>query len=270
MSKEKLSVVIVAKNEEKAIVDCLKSVKGWADEIIVVDDKSTDKTASLASEYADKVEIKKMEVEGTHRNYAYSLAKNDWVLSLDADETVTEELKKEIDEALDNPNNQNNPGNENKFTAYSIPLRNYIGSYWVRYGGWYPAAKVRLFRKSKFRYEDAGVHPRIFLDGECGHLKKDIIHKGYPDIGHFLGSLNYQTTKEAQKWFEDKRKMSLTRALRKTIDRSFRAYVLKKGYKDGFIGLVVAVFAGLYQFITYAKYRQLKLEALESNEKTKS
>jgi glycosyltransferase involved in cell wall biosynthesis len=256
MSKENLSVVIVAKNEEAAIVECLKSVKGWADEIIVVDDKSTDKTAAIASEYADKVEIKKMEVEGTHRNYAYSIAKNDWVLSLDADETVTEELKAEIDQALDK-------GDE--YNAYSIPLRNYIGSYWVRYGGWYPAAKVRLFRKSKFKYEDAGVHPRIFLEGECGHLSKDIIHKGYPDIGHFLGSLNYQTTKEAQKWFEDKRKMSLARALRKTLDRSFRAYILKRGYKDGFIGLVVGVFAGLYQFITYAKYRQLKLEA---NEKT--
>jgi glycosyltransferase involved in cell wall biosynthesis len=258
MSKENLSVVIVAKNEEAAIVECLKSVKGWADEIIVVDDKSTDKTAAIASEYADKVEIKKMEVEGTHRNYAYSLAKNDWVLSLDADETVTEELKAEIDQALDK-------GDE--FNAYSIPLRNYIGSYWVKYGGWYPAAKVRLFRKSKFKYEDAGVHPRIFLEGECGHLSKDIIHKGYPDIGHFLGSLNYQTTKEAQKWFEDKRKMSLARALRKTLDRSFRAYILKRGYKDGFIGLVVGVFAGLYQFITYAKYRQLKLEANEKANK---
>ena len=111
------------------------------------------------------------------------------------------------------------------------------------------------------------MHPRIFLDGDCGHLTKDIVHRGYPDVGHFLGSLNYQTTKEAQKWFEDKRKMSLTRALRKTLDRSFKAYILKQGYRDGFIGLVVGVFAGLYQFITYAKYRQLKSEA---NEKTKS
>ena len=254
MPKENLSVVIVAKNEEAAIVDCLKSVKGWADEIIVVDDESTDKTVGISAEYADKVEVKKMEVEGTHRNYAYSLSKNDWVLSLDADETVTPELKEEIDKILDM--------NED-YSAYSVPLRNFIGSYWVKYGGWYPAAKVRLFRKSKFKYEDAGVHPRIFLDGECGHLTKDIIHKGYPDVGHFLGSLNYQTTKEAQKWFEDKRKMSLARALRKTLDRSFKAYILKRGYKDGFVGLVVGVFAGFYQFITYAKYRQLKIEANE-------
>ena len=256
MSLLPLSVVVVAKNEEDSIVNCLKSVKFWASEIIVVDDESADKTAVLSKDYADKVIVKKMEVEGTHRNYAYSLSKNDWVLSLDADEIVTPELKEEIDRVL---------SSNNKFTAYSIPLRNYIGSYWVRHGGWYPAAKVRLFKKDKFKYEDAGVHPRIFLDGECGHLKSDIIHKGYPNIGHFLGSLNYQTTKEAQKWFEDKRRMSLVRALRKTIDRSFRSYILKAGYKDGFIGLVVGVFAGLYQFITYAKYHQLKIEAKEEN-----
>jgi glycosyltransferase involved in cell wall biosynthesis len=254
MPKERLTAVIIAKNEEAVIEDCLKSLKGWADEIIVLDDKSTDKTVEIAQAYADKVETRKMMVEGTYRNYAYSLASNDWVLSLDADEQVTAKLKSEIDEVL---------SSDNEYTAYSIPLRNYIGGYWVKHGGWYPAAKVRLFRKSKFKYEDAGVHPRIFLDGECGHLKGDIIHKGYPDIGHFLGSLNYQTTKEAQKWFEDKRKMSLARALRKTLDRSFKAYILKAGYKDGFIGLVVGVFAGLYQFITYAKYRQLKIEAKE-------
>jgi hypothetical protein len=86
----------------------------------------------------------------------------------------------------------------NQFQAYSIPLKNYIGSYWIKHGGWYPAGKLRLFQKSKFRYEEVGVHPRVFLDGICGHLTKDIVHKGYPDLAHFLGSLNYQTTWEAQ------------------------------------------------------------------------
>lgn len=251
-NKLPLSVVIIAKNEEQAIKKALESVKGWADEIVVVDDESTDHTVSVAREYTDKVFTKKMEVEGLHRNYAYSLTSNEWVLSLDADERVTDELKKEIDGIL---------GDGTEYNAFSIPLRNYIGGHWVRYGGWYPAAKVRLFKKDKFRYEDARVHPRIFLEGECGHLKGDIIHRGYPDIGHFLGSLNYQTTLEAQKWYTDKRKMSLARAIRKTADRFLRSYVLKKGFKDGFTGLVVAVFAGLYQFITYAKYRQLKEEA---------
>jgi glycosyltransferase involved in cell wall biosynthesis len=249
-----ISVVVIAKNEEKNIDNCLESVYSWADEIIVVDDESEDKTVERARKFTDKVYVKKMVVEGAHRNYAYSLAKNEWVLSLDADEIVTEELKQEITSAL---------SINTRFNAFSIPLRNYIGHYWVQYGGWYPAAKVRLFKKDKFRYEEVGVHPRIFLQGVCGHLKKDIIHKGYPDIAHFLASLNYQTTKEAQKWLEDKRKMSLSRALRKTIDRFFRAYVLKQGFRDGYIGLVVALFAGLYQFLAYAKYRQLKQDLKE-------
>ncbi len=247
--KKPISVVVITKDEEKNISSCLESVYGWADEIVVVDDESTDRTVEMARKFTDRIFSKKMKVEGTHRNYAYSLAGNKWVLSLDADETVTEDLKKEIDSVL---------CGDTEYSAFSIPLKNYIGNYWVRYGGWYPAAKVRLFKKDKFKYEEVGVHPRIFLDGKCGHLKKDIIHKGYPDVAHFLSSLNYQTSKEAEKWLADRRKMSLPRALRKTIDRFLRAYVLKKGFRDGFIGLVVAVFAGLYQFLTYAKYRQLK------------
>ncbi|HDM37567.1 MAG TPA: glycosyltransferase family 2 protein [Candidatus Omnitrophica bacterium] len=247
--KNPLSVVIITKNEEENIDKCLKSVSGWADEIIVLDDESTDKTAEIATRYTDKVYTKKMDIEGRYRNYAYSLSKNDWVLSLDADEIVTDELKSEIDRTL---------SVNTKYNAFSIPLKNYIGDYWVRFGGWYPAAKVRLFRKDKFKYEEVGVHPRIFLEGECGHLKGDIIHRGYPDITHFLNSLNYQTTKEAEKWYNDKRRMSFLRAMRKTVDRFFRAYIIKQGFRDGFIGLVVAVFSGLYQFLSYAKYRQLK------------
>lgn len=249
--KNPISVVVITKNEEKNIAECLKSVSEWVDEIVIVDDESTDKTVEIAQHFTDKIFRRKMDVEGIHRNYAYSLAKNAWVLSLDADEIVTEELKKEIDDVL---------CSNTEYAAFSIPLRNYIGDYWVKHGGWYPAAKVRLFKRDKFKYEEAGVHPRIFLDGKCGHLKKDIIHKGYPDIEHFLASLNYQTTKEAEKWMQDKRKMSFAKAMRKTLDRFIRTYIFKKGFKDGFIGLVVAVFAGLYQFLTYAKYRTIRRE----------
>ncbi|MCM8780845.1 MAG: glycosyltransferase family 2 protein [Candidatus Omnitrophica bacterium] len=243
-----LSVVIIAKNEEKNIVDCLESVSGWADEIIVVDDESTDRTAKIAEEMGARVLRRKMDIEGRHRNWAYSQAKNDWVLSLDADEIVTEELKKEISEVLkDNPS----------YVGFSIPLRNYIGNYWVRYGGWYPAGKVRLFRKTKIRYEEAKVHPRVFIDGRCGHLTKDIVHKGYPDIAHFLDSLNRQSSWEAEKWVDTSRQMSLFRIIWRSIDRFFRRYIRKRGYKDGLYGFVVAFFDSLYQVISYLKYKEL-------------
>jgi len=246
--KLQLSVVIITKDEEDNIESCLKSVYGWVDEIIVVDDESKDRTVDIARNYTNKILIRKMDIEGRHRNWAYSNANNEWVLSLDADERITEELKEEIKEALTN----------SEFVAYSIPLRNFIGDYWVRFGGWYPAAKVRLFKKDKFRYEDVSVHPRVFIDGECGHLHSDIIHKGYPDFGHFLSSLNSQTTLEAEKWYTTGRRMSMPRAFWRTIDRFFRRYIRKKGYKDGFYGFMIALFDSLYQIMSFAKYYEMK------------
>ena len=248
MSKVPLSVVVITKNEEANIDLCLGSVYGWADEIIVLDDESRDQTVKLAQKYTDKIFHRKMDNEGKHRNWAYAQAKNEWVLSLDADEYVSNELKEEIAATLANT----------QFHAFSIPLRNYIGTYWVKHSGWYPAGKLRLFCKSRFKYEEVEVHPRVFLDGETGHLTKDIVHKGYPDFEHFLGSLNRQTTLEARKWIQTGRRMSLGNAIWRTIDRFPRSFIGKKGYKDGFVGFMIAFFASLYQIMSYAKYWEMK------------
>ena len=248
MPKLPLSVVVLTKNEENNIEECLRSVKDWADEVIVIDDESTDKTVEIAKSLGGRVISCKMENEGKHRNWAYAKAQNEWVLSLDADETVSEELKKEIAAVL--------PGT--KFHAFDIPLRNYIGTYWVKYGGWYPANKLRLFMRDRFKYEEVEVHPKVFLNGDTGHLTKDIIHKGYPDFEHFLASLNRQTTLEARKWIQTGRRVSLGRAVWRTMDRFPRSYIGKKGYQDGFIGFMIAFFASLYQIMSYAKYWEMK------------
>jgi glycosyltransferase involved in cell wall biosynthesis len=245
-----LSVVVLTKNEEKRITACLDSVK-WADEIIIVDDESSDRTVEFARRYTDKIFTRKMDVEGIHRNWAYAKAKNTWVLSLDADEVVTPELKEEIGEVL-----KNNP-KENGFT---IPRKNFIGDYWVRHGGWYPSPQLKLFRKDKFRYEEVGVHPRAFMDDPCGHLNKDLIHYSYRNFEDFLNKLNNQTTREAQKWFAQHKPMTLVRFSYRTIDRFIRTYVGRRGYKDGLIGFVIAFYASLYQFISYLKYKELVLE----------
>jgi len=154
---KKISVVTIAKNEEANIATCINSTKGWADEHIVVDDFSTDRTIEIAKSHRAVVFQRKMDIEGINRNWTYSKAKNEWVLSLDADEEVTSELKEEINKAIQS----------DEFVVYNIPLRTYIGNYWVRYGGWYPGGKDRLFKKSKFRYEETGVHPRVYYDGKC-------------------------------------------------------------------------------------------------------
>ena len=242
-----ISVVVITKNEQACIGECLETVK-WAEEIIVVDDESTDKTVDIVRGYTDKVFIRKMDVEGRHRNWAYALARNPWVLSLDADEKVTEALRQEMARAIQSSD----------FVAFSIPLRNYISNYWVRYGGWCPASKARLFRKDKFKYEETEVHPRAFIDGKCGHLKSDIIHKGYPDLEHFLNSVNRQSSLEALKWINTKRQMSLFHAAWRAADRFFRRYIRKKAYKDGLYGFIIAYFDSLYQILSYAKYREMK------------
>jgi len=243
----KLSVVVLTKNEESGIAACLESVK-WADEIIVVDDESTDKTLEIVKQYKAEVFQRKMDIEGKHRNWAYAQAANTWVLSLDADETVTPELKVEIEQAIQSPD----------FAAYAIPLRNFIGNYWVKFGGWYPASKVRLFQKDKFRYEEAEVHPRAFIDGASGHLKSDIIHRGYPDLEYFLNSVNRQSTLEAVKWIKTGRKMTLLWAAWRAVDRFFRRYFRKKAYKDGMYGFILAYFDTLYQILSYVKFREMQ------------
>lgn len=246
-----LSVVVLTKNEERNIRDCLKSVAGWAEEILVIDDNSTDKTLEIAGEFTERIITRAMDIEGRHRNFAYSQAKNTWVLSLDADERVTEELKKEIEEAL-------TP--QTRYNGFTVPRRNFIGDYWVRYGGWYPSPQLKLFRKDKFRYEEVSVHPRAFMDDPCGHLERDLIHYSYRNLEDFLNKLNNQTTREAGKWLAQGKPMRLGRFIWRSVDRFTRTFIGRKGYKDGFIGLAVAFYAGLYQFISYLKYRELQQE----------
>jgi len=244
-----LSIVILSKNEAQRIGECIDSALNWADEIIIIDDFSADETVKIAESKGAKVIMKRMENEGTHRNWAYAQAKNSWVLSLDADERLTPELKEEID-SLDIDSGE--------FVAYAIPRRNYIGKYWVKYGGQYPSAQLKLFRKDKFKYEEVQVHPRAFLEGKCGHLQKDIIHYSYRDFADFVNKLNRQTTLEAEKWISTGRKMSFGHALWRTVDRFFRKFIGKKGHRDGFVGFMLAVFDSMYQIISYAKYWELR------------
>jgi hypothetical protein len=176
---------------------------------------------------------------------------NIWVLSLDADEMVTPGLRDEITALLKSDPKEN---------GFTIPRRNYIGDYWVRYGGWYPSPQLKLFRKDKFRYEEVAVHPRAFMDDPCGHLKGDIIHYSYRNLEDFFAKLNRQTTWEAEKWYKQGKPMTLGRFLWRTYDRFMRTYFTRQGFRDGFIGFAIAFNAGLYQFISYMKYREITLK----------
>lgn len=254
--RPKISVVIIAKNEEKRIVNAVKAVVTWADEVIVVDDESTDRTRKLAESSGARVLVKKMENEGRHRNWAISQARNEWVLSLDCDEELMPELKKEIAAAI----------SSSDYSGFSIPFKNYIGDYWIKWGGYYPARKLRLFKKNCFSYKEESVHPPGILRGKSGKLNGDIVHLNYKDWTDHVRKSNNQATLEAEKWHELSQinpkkanyKMNTIHAFWRLFDRFVRMFFRKKGYRDGFTGFMLAYLSAFYQILSYAKYRELK------------
>ena len=250
MDKAPLSVVIIAKNEEQRLEDCLKSA-AFAAEIVVLDDMSTDRTVELAKKYTDKIFQRAMDIEGRQRNFAYDKATQPWVLSLDADERITPKLAEEMTKITqaDDPN----------YICYAIPIKTFIGDEWIQGAGYYPAAKTRLFRKGQFKYEEARVHPRAIYNGKCGFLKGDILHYSCKTLEQWIGKFNRETTLEADKWVTDGRKVNAASIYRKTVDRFLKNYFLKDGWKHGFMGFQMSVFHGLYQLLSYAKYREAML-----------
>lgn len=244
-----ISIVLITKNEESNLPKCLASIS-WAKEIVIVDGFSTDKTVEIAKKYTDKIFSREMDIEGRHRNFAYGKATQEWILSLDADERVSPELAEEIKSVV----TKNDPD----LSGYAIPVKTFIGKRWLKAAGYYPARKLRMHRKGKFRYEESSVHPRAFLDGKETPLKNDILHYGYRDFSHFFEKLNNQTNLEAEKWIADGRRISALKLLWKAFDRFSRNYFRKKGYQDGFMGFLMSVGHGLYQLLTYAKYLELK------------
>src|SRR3989338_2889934 len=252
-----LSVVILAKNEAQRIRACIDSAR-WAEEVLVVDDESSDDTVAIAEAEGARVLRRKTDVEGRQRNWAYGQARHPWIFSLDADELFTPELANEIRDLFA----QGTPA----FQVYSVPRRNFIGSRWIRHGGWYPSGQVKLFDRSVFRWEETTVHPRALSNAPWSSLRSDLLHYSYRDLADFVGKMNRQTSLEAEKWVADRRPMSRGKAMRRAVDRFFRAYVGKRGYRDGFLGFVVAAMGGMYQFLAWAKYaettRPVKVEEL--------
>ncbi len=249
-----ISIIIIAKNEERRIKECLESVYGWANEIIVVDDASADKTSDIASGYTKKIFQRVMDLEGKQRNFGVFHASNEWVMMLDCDERPTPELKKEIENLFVNI--------PDKTVAFWIPQICYVGDVHIKYGGW-SNPHLRLYNKNYVRWNEGEydvVHPGIKVDSgyKGANLKESLIHYNYRNIEDIFGKVNRMSTLEALKWHLDKRKMSQGKAIWRTVDRFFRRYIGKKGYKDGYLGFVLSVSSALYELEAYSKYVEIK------------
>ena len=239
----KLSVIIITKNEERNISRCLESVR-WADEIIVVDDHSDDKTREICAQAGALVITREWDGFSRQKEFALLQASHPWVLSLDADEVVTTELHEEIQKILASPG---------EVSGYRIPRKSYFLGRWMRYGGWYPGYQLRLFKKENVYMNHRPVHEGFEVDGKVGTLASDIDHYTYHSLHHYLEKMNEYTSLEVMNKISGGRKISWYHFILNPISVFLRMFFSLKGWKDGFLGFLLACFSSLYTLLVFAK-----------------
>ena len=244
-SKPSLTCVVITKNEEANIHDCLESIR-WAEELIVVDAESRDRTVELARTSGAKVWVRPWPGFGLQKNFGMAQASSDWILILDADERVTEELRGEVKTCLA----AWSPGTP---VAYRIPRRNFFYGAWVRGGGVYPDYQVRLFRRGIAQYNEVAVHENLIVDGEIGTLAGHLDHYTERRIQDHFKKFGLYTTLAAQEKAKRVRSVRWTDLVFRPLVIWVKTFVLKHGFRDGVRGLIVCVFASMYTFVKYAK-----------------
>ena len=242
----KLSVLILAKNEEKNIADCIKSIQ-FADEIIVIDDFSTDETAAISQSLGAKVVQHALDGNwGGQQTFAIQQASNEWIYFIDADERVSRRLADKIKQLVEQ---------DDRRYAYCNARLNYFWNQPLRHGGWFPDYVVRLL-PAKGTYVTGFVHPQFHHDYKEIQLpcEEHIIHYPYRDWNHYFNKLNFYTTLAAEKMQEKGKKAHLVDFIMHPAWAAFRMYVIRGGWEDGRIGFVLACF---HYFYTMAKYVKL-------------
>jgi len=221
----RLSVVVVTRNEEERLRACLEAVV-WADEIVVVDAESEDKTVAIAQEFTDRVVVRRWPGYAAQKNAALDLASGDWVLSLDADEVVSPELRAEIARVL---------ASDGPADGYTVPRRNIFWGRWVRHGGLYPDRQLRLFRRGRGRFEARAVHESVRVDGRVEPVDGHLEHRSYRDA------------------VAEGRRARVTDLLLRPLGRFLAMYVVRRGFLDGWRGFLLATLYAYYVLIRSAK-----------------
>lgn len=242
----KISVCLATFNEEKNIKDCLESVK-WADEIVIVDGRSTDKTVEIAKKYTSKIIVRENPLMfHINKQKAFEAATGDWILYLDADERVTPALKKEI---ISNIQHQASSVN-----GFWIPRKNIIFGKWMKHTGWWPDHQLRLFRRGKAHLPCKSVHEQPKLSGKAGYLKNPLIHYNYQTVSQYVERLNKLYTENDKNVFlAEDRKIKWQDAIRFPVNEFFKRFFKEKGYQDGLHGLVLSILQSFSALVTFAK-----------------
>jgi glycosyltransferase involved in cell wall biosynthesis len=244
----KVTVTVITRDEAANIAAALHSVS-WADEIVVVDSQSTDDTVALARKLATRVEVREWAGYSAQKNYAASIASNDWILSLDADERVTPELAQEIRELL-----QQGPAE----CGYRIPRVTWYLGRWIRSTDWYPDYQLRLYDRRAARWNGRRVHESIDSDRPPGVLRHELQHFAYRDISHHLATIDKYTTLAAEQWLAEGRRTSAIGMFFHPRFAFLRNYILRGGFRDGAVGLLVSRMNAYYVFLKLAKLWELQ------------
>jgi len=244
MERHKISATVITFNEERNIEDCLKSIN-WADEIIVVDSESTDRTVEIAKKFTDKVFTNPWPGHKQQKNFAIEKSTHNWIFSIDADERVTPELRDYIFRELKNP----------VAVGYKFPRLNHFIGKKMRFGGWYPDHVLRLFRKDKGRFGGVNPHDKVIIeDGVIVTDKNPLIHYTYNSFGQYIQKQDFYSTIAAREKFKAGKRAGILVIVAKPIWKFFETYILKIGFLDGIRGVIAAFGAA---FATYMKFVKL-------------
>jgi glycosyltransferase involved in cell wall biosynthesis len=239
----RLSVVVVTRNEEERIRACLEAA-AWADELIVVDAESEDKTASIARELTDHVIVRPWPGFAAQKNHGLEVARGAWILSLDADEIVSPALRADIERVVE----RDGPAD-----GYAVPRRNIFWGRWVRHGGLYPDRQVRLFRRGRGRFSEHAVHESVQVDGVVARLAGHLEHRSYRDVSDFLARADRYSTLAAEDVIARGGRVRAWDFVLRPLGRFVGMYVLARGFLDGSRGFLLAALYAYYVLIRCAK-----------------
>lgn len=244
------SAVIITLNEERNIGRCLESLAGVADDIVVVDSGSTDRTEDICREHGANFFFNPWKGYIEQKNHGNKLARHSYILSLDADEALSDELRASIMAIKDNP----------EADAFEMNrLTNYCGK-WIRHGGWYPDRKLRLFKRELFSWGGERIHEHMVCTEDSPrieHLSGDLLHYSYYSISEHIAQANHFTNMTAELAVEKGKKAGMIKILFSPVVKFFRDYFLKAGFLDGYYGYVVCRISAQATFMKYSKIRQL-------------
>jgi glycosyltransferase involved in cell wall biosynthesis len=245
-----LSVIVITKNEEHNIVECLESV-GWANEIVVVDCGSDDKTVEMARHYSQKVYIKPWEGYAESKNFALQQCTGDWIFWLDADERITKELGEEIQGLL----TQAITG----VVGFEVSRKAFFLGKWIKHCGWYPGHVLRLFRRGFGRWSEKKVHEHLEIEGRISRLKADLLHYTDPNLRHYFDKFNRYTTLAADELAANGERFHLSQLIVRPTWQFVRMYIIKMGFLDGLQGFILCILSSCYVFTKYAKLWELTI-----------